>query len=62
MKVKDAARLLGKTEQFIRVGLQQGALPFGAAVKMPGGRYSYHISEEKLKEYTGGRTNGKDKH
>ena len=58
MKVKEAARILGKTEQFIRVGLQQGVLPFGAAVKMPGGRYSYHISEAKLKEYAGGKENG----
>ena len=58
MKVKEAAQLLGKTEQFIRIGLQQGVLPFGAAVKMPGGRYSYHISEEKIKEYTGGQNNG----
>ena len=62
MKVKEAAQLLGKTEQFIRIGLQQGVLPFGAAVKMPGGRYSYHISEEKIKEYTGGKPNEKEKH
>ena len=54
MKVKDAAKLLGKTEQFIRVGLQQGALPFGTAVKMQG-RYSYHISDSKLYEYIGGQ-------
>ena len=54
MKVKEAAQLLGKTEQFIRIGLQQGALPFGAAVKMKGGRYSYYISEKKLNEYMGG--------
>lgn len=47
MTVKEAAGLLGKTEQFIRIGLQQGALPFGTAVKMRG-RYSYRISEKKL--------------
>ena len=55
MKVKEAAQLLGKTEQFIRIGLQQRVLPFGAAVKMKGGRYSYHISDEKIKEYIGGQ-------
>lgn len=59
MKVKEAAQRLGKTEQFIRVGLQQGALPFGTAVKMPGGRYSYHISRERLYEYMGGKNDGK---
>ncbi len=53
MTVKEAAELLGKTEQFIRIGLQQGALPFGTAVKMRG-RYSYHISERKVFEYLGG--------
>ena len=28
-----AARILGKSENFIRFGLQQGRLPFGSAVK-----------------------------
>lgn len=54
MTVKEAAKRLGKTEQFVRIGLQQGVLPFGAAVKMRG-RYSYHISEHKLNEYIGGQ-------
>lgn len=53
MTVKEAASLLGKSEQFIRIGLQQGALPFGTAVKMRG-RYSYHISDKKIHEYIGG--------
>ena len=56
MTVKEAAERLGKTEQFIRIGLQQGALPFGVAVKMRG-RYSYHISEHKLNDYLGGKNN-----
>lgn len=60
MKVKEAAQRLGKTEQFIRIGLQQGALPFGAAVKMKGGRYSYYISEKKFNEYAGGKEDGQD--
>lgn len=42
--------MLGVSEQFIRIGLQQKSLPFGYAVKMSD-RYTYHISENKLKEY-----------
>ena len=61
MKVKEAAELLGKTEQFIRIGLQQGALPFGTAVKMRG-RYSYHISDHKIKEYIGGSNDHRKGH
>lgn len=50
--VRKAAELLGKSEQFVRIGLQKGSLPFGTAVKMSG-RWSYHISEKLLKEYIG---------
>lgn len=52
MTVKEAAELLGKSQQFIRIGLQRGILPFGYAVKMSG-KYTYHISEFKVYEYLG---------
>lgn len=52
LKVVECARLLGKSEQFIRIGLQRGVLPFGYAVKMSS-RWSYHISEAKVYEYLG---------
>ena len=32
--VQDAAKLMGKSEMFIRIGLQRGILPFGIAVKL----------------------------
>lgn len=48
--VKQAAKLLGVSEQFIRIGLQQGTLPIGCAVKMSE-RYTYYISKKKLEEY-----------
>ena len=51
LSVEDAARLMGVTGQFIRVGLQQGALPFGYAVKRK--RWSYYISPAKFTECTG---------
>lgn len=52
MTVKEAAKLLGKSEQFVRIGLQRGILPFGYAVKMSS-KWTYHISEHKLQEYLG---------
>lgn len=52
MRVKEAAQLLGKSEQFVRIGLQRGILPFGYAVKMSS-KWTYHISEHKIYEYIG---------
>lgn len=53
LSIERAAELMNKSRQFIRVGLQTGTLPFGYAVKMPGGRYTYYISPLKFTEYTG---------
>ena len=49
--IKDASNILGKSPQFVRIGLQRGILPIGTAVKMK--RWVYHISEKKLIEYIG---------
>lgn len=48
-----AARCLGKSNQFIRVGLQSGRLPFGAAVPGGGRRFNYYISPSRLREFVG---------
>ena len=50
--VKVAAERIGKSEQYIRVGLQRNRLPFGTAVKLSS-RFSYHISPKLLDEYIG---------
>ena len=50
LSVKETAALLGKSQQFVRCGLQYGILPFGYAVKMSS-RWTYHISSKKLFEY-----------
>lgn len=42
--------MLGVSQQFIRIGLQQGSIPIGCAVKMSD-RWTYHISRKKLEEY-----------
>ena len=52
MKVKEAAALLGKCQQFVRVGLHRNLLPFGVAVKMSS-KWTYYISEQKLREFIG---------
>jgi transcriptional regulator with XRE-family HTH domain len=52
VSVSEAARILGKSEQFVRVALQTGVAPFGFAVKNKS-TYSYHISPKKLAEYVG---------
>ncbi len=56
--VKVAAAILGKSEQFIRCGLQFGRLHFGYAVttnpnKKPRPVFSYHISPKLFMEYAG---------
>ena len=56
LTVADAAKRMGVSQQFVRIGLQRGILPFGYAVKMSD-RYTYHISENKLEDYLGNRSN-----
>lgn len=53
LTVEEAADLMGVSRQFIRVGLQKGVLPFGYAVQVSSKRYTYFISKQKFKEYTG---------
>lgn len=52
IKVIEAAAILHVSQQFVRVGLQQGVLPIGTAVKMST-QWTYHISEKLLADYTG---------
>lgn len=53
MKIVDVARKLGKSPDFVRMGLQLGRLPFGTAVKVSEKRWSYHVSEKLLNDYLG---------
>lgn len=54
ISIKEAAALMGKSVQFVRVGLQRGAFNFGSAVKLSS-RWSYHISPELFYEYLNGK-------
>lgn len=50
MKVTDAAKIMGVSPQFVRIGLQTQRLPFGSAVKMSS-KWTYHISEKAFQDY-----------
>lgn len=50
--IKEAAKLLDKSELFVRIALQKGIFPFGTALKMSS-KYTYYISRNKLFEYIG---------
>jgi len=50
--IKQASEIMGKCQQFIRVGLQRGLLPFGTAVKLHS-RWNYYISPKLFYEYVG---------
>ena len=52
ISVKDAAQMMGKSEQFIRVGLRRQRLPFGVAVQITS-QWSYYISPKLFYEYIG---------
>lgn len=55
--VREAAKRMHKSEQFVRIGLQRNILPIGYAMQISNKRWSYYISPIKLNELTGGDTN-----
>lgn len=50
--VSKASEIMGKSQQFIRVGIRQGLLPFGTAVKMSS-IWTYYISPKLFWKYVG---------
>ena len=48
-----AAKIMHKSDMFVRCGLRCGNLPFGVAVKCDGGQYSYNIPGNKFLDYLG---------
>lgn len=53
IKVSEAAKLMGKSEQFVRIQMQRGLLPIGSVKQNANGKYSYYISPKLFEEYTG---------
>ncbi len=52
MSVKEASQLMGKSEQFVRVGLRNNKLPFGTAIKLSS-QWTYYISPKLFHQYVG---------
>jgi len=53
IKVAEAAKLMGVSEQFVRIGMQRGRLPIGKAVQLSEKRWTYYISPKLFEEFTG---------
>lgn len=52
--VRTAAKLMQKSEMFVRMGLRCGVLPFGVAIHASSKRrWTYHISPTKFAAYMG---------
>lgn len=51
--IQKAAKLMGKGEQFVRIGLQRQILPIGHAIQGENGGWNYYISPKLFKDYTG---------
>lgn len=54
IKIREAAQILGVSEQFIRIGIQQGKLPFGTCIKV-NQRWNYVIPRERFEAYVNGK-------
>ncbi|SCP97899.1 hypothetical protein [Anaerobium acetethylicum] len=52
--IAEIAKAIGKDAQYVRVGLQQGVLKFGVAMKMENSNdYNYYCPDRKVWEETG---------
>lgn len=51
--VKEAASILGMTEDYVRYQMRKGTLPIGTAVKGKGKAYRYLIFKRKLDDFVG---------
>ena len=54
ISVEQAAAKMGVTPQFLRMALRANRLPFGTAIQMPGGRWSYYINATRFERYLAG--------
>jgi len=52
--IAEIAKAIGKDAQYVRIGLQQGILNFGYAIKMENSsEYNYYCPDKKVWEETG---------
>lgn len=53
MTIKEVAEEMGKSQQFVRIGIQRGRLTFGTAEILTGNKYTYYISPPLFFQYIG---------
>lgn len=54
ISILKASKLMGKSQQFLRVGLQRGIFSFGCAIKREKStKWNYYINPTKFYEYIG---------
>lgn len=53
LSVIEAAKIMGVSPQFIRLGLQQERLPIGVAIQSSENRWVYDVREHLVKQYMG---------
>lgn len=51
--VEEVAKVFHKTNETIRLGLQQRVFPWGYAIECAGGRWSYIINRRRFEEIEG---------
>ena len=52
--IAEIAKAMGKDAQYVRIGIQQGILKFGTAMKIGDSReFSYYYPDKKVWEETG---------
>ena len=52
--ITEIAKAFGKDAQYVRIGLQQGILKFGVAIKLKASsEYNYYCPDKKVWEETG---------
>jgi hypothetical protein len=52
ISIKKAAEEMGKSQEFVRISLQRGTVPFGIAEKLSS-KYTYYISPKSFYDYIG---------
>ena len=53
IRIKEVAKLMGSSEQYVRDGLKTQQLPIGSAVQMSKKKYTYNIIPSKLADFMG---------
>lgn len=53
MNVYEMSKILNKSPQLIRYGLQQNRFPFGTAIQKPNNKWTYILIEKKFADYVG---------